>query len=90
MRKTHTLKTYPEYFQATWDGMKNFEYRKNDRDFEVEDVIILREFDKENGYTRRAITARVDYIIYGGVFNNVGLPSGYCIMGIEPFEFIST
>lgn len=50
----HTLKTWPEYFEAIWSGKKNFEIRKADRDFKVGDCLILLEYDPEaNVYTTR-------------------------------------
>lgn len=42
---THELKTYPKYFQETIEGNKPFEIRKNDRNFQVGDVLILKEWD---------------------------------------------
>jgi hypothetical protein len=42
--KVHELKTWPEYFKAIKKGEKTFELRKNDRDFEKGDILVLREF----------------------------------------------
>lgn len=39
--KVHKLKTLKRYFDLQISGMKNFELRKNDRDFSVFDEIIL-------------------------------------------------
>ncbi|MHC5319515.1 DUF3850 domain-containing protein [Listeria kieliensis] len=45
MTKTHELKLLPLYFKEAKNGRKYFEIRKNDRDFQTGDVIILREHD---------------------------------------------
>ena len=45
------LKTLPVYFEAVWHGRKEFEVRKNDRNFRPGDVVILEEWDKLTGYT---------------------------------------
>ncbi|WP_438758849.1 DUF3850 domain-containing protein [Enterococcus sp. AZ126] len=34
----------PEYFKAVIQGLKNFEIRRNDRNFKVDDIVNLREF----------------------------------------------
>lgn len=38
----HELKTYPKYFQETIEGNKLFEIRKNDRNFQVGDILNVR------------------------------------------------
>jgi ParB family chromosome partitioning protein len=76
----HELKTWPDMFQATYDGIKTAEFRKNDRDFKDGDILELREFDPVlNSYSGRVLTARVMNIVYGGSF---GIPDGYCMMSI--------
>ena len=51
----HELKTWPKYFAAVRSGQKRFEIRRNDRDFKVGDILVLREFDPEDdAYTGQA------------------------------------
>ena len=40
----HHLKTWPAEFSAVISGQKKFELRRNDRDFQVGDVLVLKEF----------------------------------------------
>jgi len=59
----HQLKTWPEFYAAIDEGRKNFEIRKNDRDFIVGDSLILVEYDpKAAAYTGRATTRYVSYV----------------------------
>jgi len=43
----HLLKTHPEPFGAAWDGLKPWEFRLNDRDFQVGHEVVLEEWDPE-------------------------------------------
>jgi len=77
----HELKTWTEHFQDVWDGIKTFELRKNDRDYKVGDILLLREYNlDENEYTGNTIHKYVTHILEGGQF---GLEEGYIIMSIE-------
>jgi hypothetical protein len=44
----HELKIWPDFFFAVEEGVKNFEIRKNDRDFKVGDEVLLMEYDPES------------------------------------------
>lgn len=48
MTSTHTLKTWPVFFEAILSEQKRHELRKWDREFSVGDVLRLREWDPEH------------------------------------------
>lgn len=77
---THELKILPEYYQPVVDGIKTFEIRKNDRNYQVGDMLILREWDV-SGYTGREVIKHIQYIYEGN--NMYGLKIGYCILGLK-------
>lgn len=77
--KLHTLKILPEYFNDIKIGVKTFELRKSDRDFNLHDTLLLKEFDGDN-YTGRELIKTITYILHGG---NYGLNKDYCILGIK-------
>lgn len=77
----HILKTRHEPFQAVWEGVKTFEVRKNDREYQAEDSLLLKEYDPDtNTYSGREILIRVPYVLYGGAF---GLPDDMCVMSLN-------
>ena len=79
---TRNLKTWPAYFDAVFEGRKNFEIRRNDRDYQVGDVLHLEKYDPDSGeYDGSYLNSRVTYIVHGPQF---GILEGFCVMGIEP------
>lgn len=70
----HTLKTDPGPFSSVWVGEKLFELRKDDRGFEVGDILDLR--CRSSG---RHITAKVTHLLRG----TYGLPAHLCAMSIS-------
>ena len=80
-KKIHELKTWKEYFQEVFLGRKTFEVRKNDRDFQKGDTLILEEWDnKKQEYTGRRMVMNVSYILQGGQF---GIEEGFVVMSIQ-------
>ncbi len=77
----HELKILPEYFEASISNRKRFELRKNNRNFCVGDVLVLREWNGEE-YTGRVAEYNVDYILER--FD--GLDPNYVIMSISPIH----
>ena len=81
--KIHELKTWPRYFREIINGKKTFEIRKDDRGFEVGDILELQEFSPASGYTGRAIRKQVTYIAKD--LTTFGLPVDVVVMSIvEP------
>lgn len=67
----HHLKTHPKFFLPVRTRAKKLEIRKNDRDFQVGDILVLEEWDpgfnpklKEvRGYTGNAERFRVTHVL---------------------------
>ena len=77
--KLHLLKIKPEYFNAVESLLKQFELRKDDRDYQIGDLIILQEYD-DGEYTGRECGAfKISYILRD--CPEYGLMPGYCIIG---------
>jgi len=74
----HDLKLSAKYYDDVMMGRKNFELRKDDRDYQVGDIFVLREYD--NGkYTGRYFIQVIGYILKD--CSQHGLMDGYCIFG---------
>ena len=73
----HNLKIKPEYFRNIVAGVKNFEIRKNDRDFHVGDILVLEEYD--TNYTGNFLHAEVIYILDDKQY----LKDGYVALSIK-------
>lgn len=75
----HELKILPEYFEAVTSGRKQFEIRKNDRDYKVGDQLILKEWSQDN-YTGDSYKAEITYI------TDYMQKNGYVVIGIKRLE----
>jgi len=83
MSKIHILKTWPESYQSIKKGFKTFEVRKNDRDFKLNDVLVLQEYDPNMElYTGEMGSFTITYILQG----EFGLPKDISVMSIVPEE----
>ena len=90
--KEHVLKTDHVVFQDVLDGNKTFEIRFNDRDYQVGDLVILKETEftgeqMKSGqplvYTGREMQKRISYVLSG-----YGLHEGWVILGIQDIKVI--
>jgi hypothetical protein len=78
--KTHNVKSWSENFLPFTTGMKTFDLRKDDRGYEVGDLIVFEEFRPGVGeYTGKSETREITYIMR----NIDGLEPDYCILGLE-------
>lgn len=81
MAKKHILKTWTEYFNKIEDGTKTFELRKDDRNFKVGDILVLKDYDRfRETFTGRTEFRIVTYKLDGGAF---GLEKGFCVLGLK-------
>ena len=78
--RRHELKILPKWYENVESNKKNFEIRRNDRDFKVGNTLVLQEYE-EGSYTGRQITRKIQYIYQGN--GDYGLSEGYCILGLE-------
>jgi len=78
----HNLKIAPVHFRDVISGIKTAEFRLNDRDFHVDDILDLKEY--ENGlYTGNSIIRRVVHVC------DVGFAApGYVMLSIETCTYM--
>lgn len=78
--KAHILKCVNPYFQLTWEGKKPFELRVNDRDYEVGDILHLREWYPNNleEFTGDMIICSIKIIL-----NETPFASDFVYLGID-------
>lgn len=77
----HYLKIKPEYYRDVQSDLKTFELRKNDRDFQVGDVLMLIKLDDKGNETDQVTRVKVTYILKD--CPQYGLKDGYAILGID-------
>lgn len=78
--KEHRLKTHTKYFDRVLFGVKTFEVRLNDRDFQTGDTLILEDYDPDTKqYSGRELTYNIGYVLNGGQF---GIEQGYCVLAL--------
>lgn len=78
----HRLRCWPPQFEAMKRGEKLFDLRRDDRNFQVGDILIQEEYTPDNGYTGDICCFVVTYKL----IDFAGIEPGFCIMGCHPFE----
>ena len=77
----HELKILPHYFVEVKTNKKTFEVRKNDRNFQVGDELLLREyFGEKYGFSGEICHRKIIYIFFGGQY---GIESDTVILGLS-------
>ena len=83
--KVHELKIGSKFFEAVKDGRKKFEIRKNDRNYQEGDILILREYDPITRlFSGEIIKVEITYM------TDWEQKDDYVVLGIEEiWEFIT-
>lgn len=77
--KEHDLKCWTEYFDAVARGAKTCEVRVDDRDYDVGDVILLRDYDRAaRRYLDRELRLEITHIARAPF-----VPVGLCVMSFR-------
>lgn len=79
---THDLKIHPEPFAQARAGRKRYEIRRDDRDFQVGDLVRLQEWDPARGYTGEELLPQVITCITRNGEACWGLLDGYVVLGL--------
>lgn len=73
------LKIWCKSFEAILDGTKTFEVRENDHDYQIHDILLLREYSPiELKYSGRECMVQITYIQ-----TEFGLPDGIVCMSVK-------
>ena len=79
-RRTYWMKTPPPFFRAAWDGLKDFEVRRDDRGFEPGDILVLQEYiPEQDALTGYQIVKRIKYLLRDPEY----CKAGYVVLGLE-------
>lgn len=77
--KVHELKIKEVYYERIISGSKDFEIRFNDRDYQVNDELLLVPIDRNSLVVDRTpIRAKIKYIHSG-----LGMAEGYVALGLD-------
>ena len=84
--KTHYLKTIQPFFSEVLKGAKTFEYRRNDRDFQVGDEVYLQEYDlQKNTFSGQEVRGNITYVLKDWK----GLDADYCVFSLQITQHIN-
>lgn len=82
----HDLKVWPDYFDDVESGKKPFEVRLNNRDFQIGDILLLREWSyigdgsMDGKYSGRETRKIITYVLAGA--ERFGVQDKFVVLGI--------
>ena len=79
--KLHTLKIESVYYYELDFGIKTFELRKNDQDYEVSDLVHFVDNDGQDFKENSNNVYQIEYIQKDA--EKYGLDKNYCILGLN-------
>jgi hypothetical protein len=77
----HGLKVSERFYADLERGIKPFEYRRNDRLFQVGDTLLLRKWHPETGYSGEQHEQWITYVLTHEQFDPV--KPGFVILGLS-------
>lgn len=80
MSKTHEVKIKHKYAIQHLGGLKPWELRKNDRDYQVNDVVFFEVIDESGSSKGFSYKRKIKHLYEGTEY---GLKKGFCIMTLE-------
>lgn len=84
---THELKLDHELFPLVEAGLKTCEFRRDDRQYQKDDILCLQEWlPTPQKYSGKEYTARITDVRHGGKY---GIPDGYVLLSFVP-EWMDT
>lgn len=81
MPRIHEVKILQEYYDAVDKGLKTWEYRFNDRNYNEGDILILKEWNGDK-FTGRRLTVQITYILR----EFSALLDGWVIMSVKKLK----
>lgn len=79
MSKEHIVKTLTKFFEPAAEGRKPFEVRINDRDYEVGDTLVQREWDPYGGFSGYETRSTITYVLDDPAYCR----AGYVVLGLK-------
>jgi len=76
----HQLKTWPPFFEDVWNRRKTAEIRKDDKGFQVGDLLELKEWNPdEKEFSGNVVEVRITHILRAED-GDFGLKKGYVML----------